>query len=75
MFLPVMLAVLIPLLLRMIMRFDNVLHFPIDKDIAFIAIPCSLSLGYVFISASVWIYDFLKSRNIIIDEEGTIVAW
>src|SRR5215207_4390832 len=31
--------------------------------------PLSLFFGYVFIGLIAWIYDFLKSRNIIVDEE------
>jgi amino acid transporter len=42
-------------------------------EINFCIFPLSIVLGYVFISAIVWIHDFLKSRNVIVDDEEAII--
>ena len=44
-----------------------------DLSVGICAFPLSLFFGYVFIGATAWIYDFLKSRNIVVDEEAIIV--
>ena len=33
--------------------------------------PAPIVLGYLFIGATAWIYDFLRRRNVIVDEEST----